>query len=169
MSKQILSVKNKMSVMIIDKETNKRITVSTSEASNRGAPSVSGTGMTQDPVIFFKEFDKATKWNNWRNGDRKKGTFLLCLSGNTERWYKSKSLSDPTDFSAITFEDDGEAKGILSLFKEQYITEEWYEYYTTLYEDRKQTESETPTDYLESKRYLFQRAGEDCREKSIKQ
>lgn len=71
-----------MYVLIFDKETNKHIMVSTGETNTKKAPSFSGNGMSQYPLIFIEEFDKAAKWNNWKDYERKKETFLLCLSGN---------------------------------------------------------------------------------------
>lgn len=42
-----------MSVFILDKDTNKQITVSAGEANNRTPPVFSGTGHTHDPLKCF--------------------------------------------------------------------------------------------------------------------
>lgn len=71
-----------MSVLILDKETNKDITVSAGgEINNKNALIFNGVGNSQDPLHFLEQYEKAVKWNNWRGDDRKKETFLLCLSG----------------------------------------------------------------------------------------
>lgn len=157
-----------MSVLIVDKETNKHFTVSASESNNRKAPNFSGTGSSQDPLQFIENFNKAAKWNNWKADDRKKETFLLCLSGHAERLVTNHLMHDLEEFDKLAFEDE-QGKGLLLQFKTQYVTEKWYEIYTKKYEERKRINSETPLEYLEAKRYHFQRAGPECGERSIKQ
>lgn len=61
-----------MSVMILDKDTNKHVLVTTGETNNRSPPSFSATGKHRDPLLFLEEFDKAARWNNWRTDKRKK-------------------------------------------------------------------------------------------------
>jgi hypothetical protein len=150
-----------MSVLIFDKETNKHVMVSTGKTNTKKAPSFSGNGRNQEPLSFIEEFDKAAKWNNWKDDECKKETFLLCLSGNAERWYKMKQMTNVTAFKALTFEDNEQEEGLLTQFENHYITEEWYEYYTKHYEERTQLEQETPLEYMDLKRYLFQRAGKE--------
>lgn len=157
-----------MSVLIIDKETNKQITVATGETNTRSPPMFSGTGRTQDPLRFLEDFEKVSKWNNWRTDERKKETFLLCLTGHAERWMKNHLMNDMKTFETLLY-DDGTENCILSKFKENYITEEWYELYTKHYEERTQTNEETPLEFMEIKRYLMQRAGPDCIDRTEKQ
>lgn len=64
-----------MSVMILDAETNKQITVCAGETNSRKAPMLSGSGRSQDPLKFIEDFEKAARWNNWLTDDRKKETF----------------------------------------------------------------------------------------------
>lgn len=110
-----------MSVVILDKETNKHVTIAAAETNARPAPSFSGTGFKQDPMLFLEEFDKAAKWNNWRSDERKKEMFTLCLTGHAERWCKNNEA----EFKSLPFEDNGDNEGLITKFKEKYLTEEW--------------------------------------------
>lgn len=138
------------------------------ETNNRTPPTFSGTGTTQDPLRFLEDFEKVSKWNNWRTDERKKETFLLCLTGHAERWVKNHLMSKLDEFNKLAFENDTD-DCLLKKFKNQYITEDWYEIYTKQYEDRIQVNEETPTEYMEVKRYLFQRAGTECEDRTEKQ
>lgn len=138
------------------------------EENNKTVPTFSGSARAQDPLKFIEDFQKAAKWNNWRTDERKKETFLMCLNGHAERWVKNHLMADKEMFKVLEFEPES-GEGLLSLFKEQYVTEDWYELYTKEYEDRKQSSQETPLEYLEAKRDLFQRAGPECGERSKKQ
>lgn len=162
-----------MSVMILDKESNKHVMVSNGETNNRNPPSFSAAGNSQDPLAFLEEFEKTAKWNNWCTDCRKKEVFLLCLSGQAERWATSQYLENKEKFDDLNFLDsivnEVPVKGLISIFKEKYITEEWYDLYTKQYEDRRQGADESPMEYLEYKRYLFRRAGEECSERTEKQ
>lgn len=115
--------------MILDKDTNKHVLVTTGETNNRSPPSFSATGKHRDPLLFLEEFDKAARWNNWRTDERKKEVFLLCLTGQAERWVKSFLMEDITMFNTLTFEDTTAVvneerittQGLLSLFKKKYM------------------------------------------------
>lgn len=153
---------------ISDTDTKKLITVVAGETNNRTPPTFSGTGTTQDPLRFLEEFEKVSKWNNWRTDERRKETFLLCLTGHAERWVKNHLMKDLDAFKKLAY-DNNTTECLLGKFKLQYITEDWYEIYTKQYEDRVQAAEETPTEYMEVKRYLFQRGGPDCKDMSDKQ
>ncbi|KAI9328817.1 hypothetical protein BD770DRAFT_449744 [Pilaira anomala] len=94
--------------------------------------------------------------------------FIICLTGQAEWWMQNHIINDDK-YHELPFEQEGEVKGLLDKFKEKYVTDEWYELYTQQYEDRKQLVGETPTEYFEVKRYLFQRSGQDTQERSVKQ
>lgn len=146
-----------MSVLILDKDRNKQITVAAGETNNRNAPKFTGTGQSQDPLKFLEKFDKAAKWNNWRTDERRKEVFMLCLDGHAERWLKNNLMVNDEAFKNMDF-DNGSENCLLAEFKKNYITDEWFEIYTKQYEDRMQQPEETPLEYMEIKRYLMQRA-----------
>lgn len=102
-----------LNIIIPDKEEN-----------NKTVPTFSGLARAQDPLKFIEDFQKAAKWNNWRTDERKKETFLMCLNGHAERWVKNHLMSAKETFKALKFEPDS-GEGLLSLFKEQCITENW--------------------------------------------
>lgn len=155
-----------MSILIVDKETNKQITVAAGETNNRTPPVFTGTGINQDPLKFLEDYEKVAKWNNWRAEDRKKETFLLCLSGAAERWMKNhldKEAIEDMEF------DNGKPDCLVSRFKDHFITDKWYDIYIKQYEERNQGQHETPLEYMEIKSYMWTRAGPELEDKTPKQ
>lgn len=72
-----------------------------------------------------------------------------------------KQITNENAFNALTFADDAnDTEGYLSQFKTHYVTKERYEFYTQQYEERSQGINGNPLEYIEIKRYLFQKAGE---------
>lgn len=131
-------------------------------------PTFSGSGNTQDPLEFLYMFERAAFWNNWKTKERRKEMFVICLTGQA-KWWVQNNIINEAEYPNWPFEKEGEVEGLLNKFKTKYVTDKWYELYIQQYEDRKQQIGETPTEYLEIKRYLFQRSGQDVNERSVKQ
>ncbi|KAI8340962.1 hypothetical protein BD560DRAFT_428098 [Blakeslea trispora] len=148
-----------MSVLMLDKESNKYITVTTGETNFKEAPKFSGMASSQDPMLFIESYKRVAKWNNWKSDERLKEMFLLNLVGLADTWAENNIKNDP-NYEAMPFEDTKDNEGLLTKFRERYVTEDWLEIYVQQYEDRRQDDEELPTEYLEHKRYLFQRTGD---------
>lgn len=128
-----------MSVMILDKETNQHITVAAGETNNRAAPVFSGTGPSQDPLKFIEDFKT---WPSGTTGGPMTGS-LLCLQGHAKRWVTNHLMANKEAFDAMPFEDDTKSC-LLKRFRNEYITDDWYDMYLRNYEDRAQAAEEHP-------------------------
>jgi hypothetical protein len=149
-------------LVIIDKESGKQINFPPAENNVKSPPYFSGIGSSQDPIKFIEEFEKAAQWNNWRSDSRRKEIFLLCLTGQAERWAQ-RSILASDDYDAIPFNMDlvtetGTVFCLISRFKQKFVTEDWPDLYEQVYEERVQNVNESAKEYLESKRNLLFRA-----------
>ncbi|KAI8328095.1 hypothetical protein BD560DRAFT_441933 [Blakeslea trispora] len=146
-----------MALLIVDKENNQQVVVSSAEMNTKNAPLFSGAGRLQDPQKFLNEFNKAARWNNWMTDDRKKEIFDLCLEGAAERWIENLKNKNAITFKTMPF-DDGKEESVVGYFKKKFVTDYWTENYIRQYEEYRQRLNETPLEYLETKQYLLKRA-----------
>ncbi|KAI8366175.1 hypothetical protein BD560DRAFT_471948 [Blakeslea trispora] len=153
-----------MSLLILDKESKEQL----AEMNTKAAPLFTGSGLYQDPLKFLEKFNKAARWNNWCQEDRKKEIFILCFEGAAERWVSNLKYKDHEKFKLLPF-DDGTENSIIGQFKKKFVTEQWREIYLKQYEEYRQGHHETPLEYLENKRFLLQRACLVANDKSDKQ
>ncbi|KAI7887570.1 uncharacterized protein EV154DRAFT_567371 [Mucor mucedo] len=135
------------------------------ETSAKVAPSFTG-GERQDPSKFLEEFNEAASWNNWVSRDRRKELFFYCLSGYAKEWFLNTFDRSEAAHSNIKFYN-GIEESMVGLFTKKFITAEWFE----KYEDRIQATTETPWEYMNAKRALHRKLGQEVKdehsEKSI--